>query len=422
MEWPIRGVCHISSFSLSPLLFVAVFLSACGSGSTPMASSMPVETAPAITMQPANQSVPMGLSAVFSVSATGPALQFQWSKNNSPIAGATASTYVTPATAFADRDASFTVTVSNSAGTVLSAAAALMVTARAPMAGDLRFQQVDAGATVNGWGNAGTGLSTFLIARGVQFFSPSLGTPFYVGEGNCTVPPVTNGTGCAWAYTELPFVPTGSSPTLIAAYGSDEYADLQADLADPDWPPPNNGVTPSSTAAVITSLDLEQASVLFAVSWTQSTQPTAFDRHMSSVTPQNLQAAASQEGAAGRVITAVSDDNGQVVYLSYGWQSDTATLYEAQVVTADPSGAVAAASNLAAQGYIITASGREDDAGDVILVGTRVQGDTLPRPFVAAQGDLQGQMMEQQGYANVAVIVSLGQSSTANPYYYLYER
>ena len=162
-------------------------------------------------------------------------------------------------------------------------------------------------------------------------------------------PRVTDGTGCSWAYTEMPFVPTGDSPALIAAYGSGEYADLQADLVDPSWPSLNNGVTPSSSAAVITSLDLEQASVLFAVSWTQTTQLTAFDRHMSSVTPQNLQAAATQEGAAARVITAVSDDNGQVVYLSYGWQSDTATLYEAQVVTTVPSGAVAAATNLAAR-------------------------------------------------------------------------
>ena len=387
-----------------------------------MAPNMPMAVAPAISMQPVAQSVPMGLSAAFSVSAAGSALQYQWAKNNVIIAGATGSSYATPATAFADSGASFTVTVSNSAGSVVSGAASLTVTARAPTAGDLRFQQVDAGATVNGWGNAGAGLSTLLIPRGAEDFSPSLGTPFYVGAADCAVPPVTDGTGCSWAFTEQPYAPAAMSPALIAGYGSGEYQDLQADLADPTWPSQFMDTTPNSSAAVITSLDLEQTSVLFALSWTQSTQPTAFDRHMSSVTPENLQAAATQEGAASRVITALSNDNGQIVYLSYGWQADTATLYEAQVVSAPTSGAVAAAANLAAQGYIITASGLADDAGDVLLVGTRVQGDTLPRPFVAAQGNQQSQMMQQQGYANVAVIVNPGQSPSTNPYYYLYER
>jgi hypothetical protein len=76
--------------------------------------------------------------------AAGSSQQYQWAKNGAAIAGATGSTYVTPATAFADTGSSFTVTVSNSAGSVTSNAASLTVTARAPMADDLRFQQVDA--------------------------------------------------------------------------------------------------------------------------------------------------------------------------------------------------------------------------------------------------------------------------------------
>ena len=74
----------------------------------------PAAQAPAITAQPVNQSVPMGLTATYSVTATGTAPQYQWSKNGVAIPGANASTYVTPATGFDDTGTSFTVTVTNS--------------------------------------------------------------------------------------------------------------------------------------------------------------------------------------------------------------------------------------------------------------------------------------------------------------------
>lgn len=138
------------------------------------------------------------------------------------------------------------------------------------------------------------------------------------------------------------------------------------------------------------------------------------------VTAANLPAAATQEGASSRVITAVSNNAGAITYLSYGWQADTATIYEAQVVTASPTDAPTAAASLAAQGFIITATGLADSGGNVLLVGTRVQGDTMARPFVAAQGSSAIQAMMQQGYANVAVILDL--SNPTNPYTYLGER
>ena len=74
----------------------------------------------------------------------------------------------------------------------------------------------------------------------------------------------------------------------------------------------------------------------------------------------------------------------------------------------------------AAQGFIITATGPGDSSGNVVLVGTRVQGDTVARAFVAAQGSSAIQAMMQQGYANVGVIVDF--SNPNNPYTYLGER
>jgi len=134
-----------------------------------------------------------------------------------------------------------------------------------------------------------------------------------------------------------------------------------------------------------------------------------------------FQAAVTQEAAAGRVVTAAcSDRSGQITYLSYAWIADTATLYEARaVVTPGPGAVTTAASSLATQGFILTASGLADGSGNIVLVGTRVQGDALARPFIAAQSAVDTQALEQRGYARVAVIVD---PTRTNPYTHLGER
>ena len=86
--------------------------------------------APKITTQPANQSVPAGQSATFSVVATGTApLAYQWRRNGTAIAGATSALYNTPATTSADNGAVYSVVVSNTLGSITSANATLTVTA-----------------------------------------------------------------------------------------------------------------------------------------------------------------------------------------------------------------------------------------------------------------------------------------------------
>jgi hypothetical protein len=353
----------------------------------------------------------MGLSASFSVTANGSSLQYQWTKNGAPINGATTSTYVTPATQFTDTGASFAVMVSNSAGILNSSAASLTVTARAPMTGDLRFQQVDAPSTVNGWGNAGEGETTNLLPRSATDFYPSIGSALWVGSsGNCVVPPVTDGTGCEWTFLEEPLAVTASSPTLLAGYASDTFDNFQVDLQNTAWPALGKGATPAAPSSVVTSMDLEPADVLFGISWIQSAQPTVFDLSQNTVTAANLQAAVTQEGAMSRVVTAISNNGGNVTYLSYGWQADTATIYEAQVAIASTANAPSAAASLAAQGYIVTATGPADGTGDIFLVGTRVQGDTLPRPFVEAQTSADVQTLMQQGYALVGIIFNSAQT------------
>ena len=86
--------------------------------------------APAITSQPATQTVTAGQMASFAVVATGTApLTYQWQKSGVNIAGANSASYTTPATTTSDNGATFRVVVSNTAGTVISAAATLMVNA-----------------------------------------------------------------------------------------------------------------------------------------------------------------------------------------------------------------------------------------------------------------------------------------------------
>ena len=84
--------------------------------------------APSITTQPASQTVTAGQAATFTVVASGTApLTYQWQKNGVNIAGATSSSYTTPATTTSDNGSTFVVVVSNSAGTATSNAATLTV-------------------------------------------------------------------------------------------------------------------------------------------------------------------------------------------------------------------------------------------------------------------------------------------------------
>ena len=87
---------------------------------------------PAITTQPAAQTVTEGESATFSVTASGTApFTYQWKKNGADIEGVTTSSHTTDATAIGDSGAVFTVVVSNSVGSVTSSGAALTVNAAA---------------------------------------------------------------------------------------------------------------------------------------------------------------------------------------------------------------------------------------------------------------------------------------------------
>ena len=117
---------------LSTINFAALLLTfalaGCGGGYSSGGNGNSV--APYVTTEPMNQTVTAGQTATFMVVASGTApLTYQWQKNGANIAGATSSSYATPATAISDSGSTFVVVVSNSAGTATSNAATLTVTA-----------------------------------------------------------------------------------------------------------------------------------------------------------------------------------------------------------------------------------------------------------------------------------------------------
>jgi hypothetical protein len=113
-------------FFIGLILLLDVALVACGGGGAAGTAAV----APSITAQPASQSVLLGQTATFTVTAsgTGP-FTYQWQKNGAPISGATTSSFTTPGTTLADNGATFVVVVSNSSGSTTSNAATLAVSA-----------------------------------------------------------------------------------------------------------------------------------------------------------------------------------------------------------------------------------------------------------------------------------------------------
>jgi len=113
------------------------------------ASNSNAPTAAAVATQPANQTVTVGQSATFSVTASGTApLTYQWQKNTTNITGAAASSYTTPATSTADNGAQFRVVVTNSAGNATSNSATLTVSSPSNAAPKITTQPANQTVTV----------------------------------------------------------------------------------------------------------------------------------------------------------------------------------------------------------------------------------------------------------------------------------
>ena len=180
--------------------------------------------APAITAQPANQSVTEGQTATFSVTASGTApLGYQWKKGDTDISGANASTYTTNATAIGDSGAVFTVVVTNSAGSVTSSSATLTVSAVPPTistqptaqtitAGDMATFSVTATGTSPSyqWKKGGT------VIPGATFSSYTTPAMSYAGNGAEYSVVVSNSAGTVTSSTATLTV---NKTSILQSYG-----------------------------------------------------------------------------------------------------------------------------------------------------------------------------------------------------------
>jgi len=142
-------------------------------------------TAPAITTPPSNQTVTAGTAATFTVAASGTApLSYQWNFNGAPVSGATNAT-LTLANAQTANAGTYSVTVSNGAGSVTSSSASLTVTAAVGPTSTTRLLNLSVGSVIQSsltmgfvLGGAGTAGSARLLIRAT---GPSLAiAPFNV--------------------------------------------------------------------------------------------------------------------------------------------------------------------------------------------------------------------------------------------------
>lgn len=104
-----------------------VVTGSCGT-QTSTAVTVTVNAVTAITSQPASLAVCPASNAIFSVTASGTGLSYQWRKNGANIAGATSATYTINSTTAADAG-NYDVVISGSCGNQTSSAATLTINA-----------------------------------------------------------------------------------------------------------------------------------------------------------------------------------------------------------------------------------------------------------------------------------------------------
>jgi len=136
---------------LSVLLSLVVLL---GMSACPPAAPPPgapgASVAPMITQQPTSQTVTVGQTATFIVTATGTAsLSYQWQKNSAAIMNAPNSpSYTTPVLAAGDSGSTFQVTVSNGVNPPATSTSATLTVNPASVAPSITTQPANATVTV----------------------------------------------------------------------------------------------------------------------------------------------------------------------------------------------------------------------------------------------------------------------------------
>ena len=259
------------------------------------------------------------------------------------------------------------MTVTNAYGSVTSNVATIIIGPRSPAQRDMRFKHVQLAPNLQGM--EATNIEAVIPGNMSQnTFTGAVGSTLMVGNQDCGT--IGNLTSCAWLLQQFAAPP--GIPGFNSAYLGDGLTSLDSDLA---------GLGGSS---VVTSLDEQNgpgfAYGVFACS--VETDPTVsggFTMQRATVTDATLATTVSALAAKGVVVTAASvNSTAGIDLVAYSWSGDQGTTYDAQAILTTYTGVGPQALSLAQQGYIITAVGTAD-ANQMLLVGTKVHGDTLPR-------------------------------------------
>jgi hypothetical protein len=213
-----------------PLVLLATLLALGGCGGSSEEADPAAPTAPAITAQPQSVQVTDGQMASFNVTASGTApLAYQWRRGGTNIAGATGASYNFTA-AMGDSGATFSVVVSNAAGTTTSGNATLTVVASYSIIANvsgltgtgLALRNNGAGSlpvSTNGAFTIASGVPTG-TAYNVVVLSQPTGQQCLVSNGSGTVG-TSDATGILVNCTALSGAGAWQTPTTIETLGND---------------------------------------------------------------------------------------------------------------------------------------------------------------------------------------------------------
>jgi pectin methylesterase-like acyl-CoA thioesterase len=193
-------------------------------------AALGVNTAPAITTQPAGVTTAVGQTVTFSVAATGsPAPTYQWQRNGAAIVGATSASLAISNVALTNAGV-YTVSLLNSVGAVTSAGALLAIPS--PMI-----------ATAVSPANGATGVNIDTPLSITFDRAPSIGVTgririFKTSDNSVVdtldlgVKPITRTIGTQVNYVFYPIIVTGNTAVIypragVLAYGQSYYAQME---------------------------------------------------------------------------------------------------------------------------------------------------------------------------------------------------
>jgi len=169
---------------------------------TSKAATLTVDTPPVITTQPASQTVVAGTDVTFTVVATGnPSPTYQWSLNGTALSGATKASLTINNTKAAN-GGTYTVAVTNTAGSATSNPAILTVIVPPAITTQPKSQTVTAGSTV-----------TFTVV--------ATGTPVLAYQWTFDGAPISGATASALTLSNVQAAAVGDYAVTVTNAGGD---------------------------------------------------------------------------------------------------------------------------------------------------------------------------------------------------------